>query len=127
MRTEVKLKNGTVLRAGETYLIDGWSDEERIKINIVGDTKFLAYTINGWEEMYDIEEDWIPYEEPKKEKWVQFIKLVSSNLGVGEKNSASIYLMTKDRFHTLGFVASEVEILREWDSKEDMINDLKKG
>jgi hypothetical protein len=112
MRTEVKLENGTVLRVGETYLVDGWSDEERVKISVVGDTKFLAHTINGWEEVYHIEEDWIPYEEPKKDKWYKVLAQTHSG-----NSRQTAYVKSVLDSHIL---------LKEYSSEEEMINDLKK-
>jgi hypothetical protein len=113
MRPEVKLENGTVLRVGETYLVDGWSDEERVKISVVGDTKFLAHTINGWEEVYHIEEDWIPYEEPKKDKWYKVLAQTKSG-----NSSQTAYVKSVLYSHIL---------LKEYSSWEEMINDVKKG
>ena len=115
MRTEVKLENGTILKVGKTYTQFGWTKEERITVTAVGDLFFLANDSLGYEDYYAIKDNWLPYEEEKTEKWYEIL-----TAPYRFPNGYHKVYTSNDCFEE-GDI-----ILREWDSKEQMINDLKK-
>jgi len=113
----MKLKNGTVLEVGKKYVHATWLRDEVYEITAIGRNLFM-YIPNGkdYELTHEIDNDWIPYEEPKKEKWYEVI--VYNSFGVGNRKCCNDYNLNKYECH--------VDIIREWDSKEDMIKELTK-
>lgn len=114
MRTEVKLENGTILSVGKTYTQFGWTKEERITVTAVGNLFFLANDSLGYEDDYAIDDDWITYEEEKK--WFEYLRL---DFESEEETRYRIEYSNRPKL-------ANVILLREWDSKEQMIEDLKK-
>lgn len=118
MRTEVKLGNGTLLEVGKKYRHSIWGDENSPYYECVA----IGYEMWMWRDCQGIEncsyivEDWIPYEETKKEKWYEYLVIYT---GFAEKKYCDNEKMEE--------LCNDCIILREWDSKENMINDLKKG
>jgi len=116
MRTEVKLENGTILKVGKTYTQFGWTKEERITVTAVGNLFFLANDSLGYEDDYSIEDNWLHYEEEETEKWFEHLRL---DFESSEETRYRIEYSNRPKL-------ANVILLREWDSKEKMINDLKK-
>lgn len=116
MRNSIELKNGVTLEVGKKYVHATWLNDTIYEVTAIGRNLFV-YAQEGcdYELTHEIDNDWIPYEEPKTEKWYE-------------------YLYRKDwnthftKVYDIEFEENEHLIkLREWDSKEDMIKDLKKG
>jgi len=117
MRTEVKLENGTILKVGKKYVHATWLRDEVYEITAIGRDLFM-YISEGkdYELTHEIDNDWIPYQEEKTEKWYEI--LAYNSLGIGNHK----FCNSKN----LSNYEVDIDILREWDSKEEMINDLKK-
>jgi hypothetical protein len=91
--------------------------EEIIYIDEYGwltrDQKCASYF---WDLKIHDNSDWFPYEEPKTEKWYEYL-----HLNYESEEESRYVLWYSDRP-----LLSNVILLREWDSKEKMIKDLKK-
>jgi len=120
MNNDVKLKNGTILSVGKKYVHATWTRDEVYEITAIGRDLFM-YIPKGkdYELTHEIDNDWIPYEEEKKEKWYE----VLFNL----EAPALEYSSQMSKRYTNSDTLITAIYLREWDSKEEMINDLKKG
>ena len=120
----MKLKNGTVLEVGKKYCFKDYQCVVRpITITAIGreyvlgiDGLAVQHLERVFEQMWKIDYDWLPYEEEKKEKWYEVI--VYNSFGVGNRKCCNDYNLNKYECH--------VDIIREWDSKEDMIKELTK-
>ena len=116
MKNKVELKNGTVLEVGKSYLNEGWVEGEQVTITAIGDSRFLAHDEMGYEDDYYIDDNWFPYEEPKTDKWYEYLHL---NYESEEESRYVLWYSDRPRL-------ANVIHLREWDSKQQMIEDLKK-
>lgn len=116
----MKLKNGTVLEVGKKYIHATWLRDEVYEVTAIGRNLFM-YIPEGcdYELTHEIDNDWIPYEEEKKEKWYEV--LFNLDAPALEKHKQMSKRYTNDK----GLITAIY--LREWNSKEEMINDLKKG
>ena len=116
MKTEVKLENGTILKVGKKYVHATWLRDEVYEITAIGRDLFM-YISEGkdYELTHEIDNDWIPYQEEKTEKWYEIL-----TAPYRFPNGYHKVYTSNDCFEE-GDI-----ILREWDSKEQMINDLKK-
>ena len=99
------------LEVGKRYTLRAWQSSHFIELKYVGKEYVVGIDETGIELVFDSDCHWQPYEEEKKEKWYEVLVMMN---GVGQ------LLYTQDN-STLDYY------LREWDSKENMINDLKKG
>lgn len=61
----ITLENGTTLKVGEKYRLSGWDKNEFCKIEFFGDRLFIAKSRNDYEEAWRINDNWLPYTEPK--------------------------------------------------------------
>jgi len=116
MGVVMKLKNGTVLEVGKKYVHATWTRDEVYEITAIGRDLFM-YIPKGkdYELTHEIDNDWIPYEEEKK--WFEYLRL---DFESEEETRYRIEYSNRPKL-------ANVTLLREWDSKEEMINDLKKG
>jgi hypothetical protein len=116
MRNKVELSDGTILEIGKKYkyLED---IEEVIYIDEYGwltrDQHCESYF---WNLKFHDNSDWFPYEEPKTEKWYEYLRLDFEN------EAETTYRLEYSNRPKL----ANVIYLREWNSKEEMIEDLKK-
>lgn len=113
----MKLENGTILEVGKKYATPRFCTGEWVKILHIGKHQFFSVDESDAEGIWDIEKDWLPYEEEKKEKWYEI--LAYNSLGIGNHRFCDS--------KSLSNYEVEVDVLRQWDSKEEMIKDLKKG
>ena len=118
MNNDVKLKNGTILSVGKKYVHATWTRDEVYEITAIGRDLFM-YIPKGkdYELTHEIDNDWLPYEEEKKDKWYEI--LAYNSLGIGNHRFCNS--------KSLSNYEVEIDILREWDSKEKMLECLKKG
>ncbi len=74
---KTRLENGTVLEVGKRYTDKDWITRKTfIEITAIGRDSFLGIESGeNWEQQWNMEEDWIPYEEPlSKEELKQLEK-----------------------------------------------------
>jgi len=116
MRNKVELKNGTVLEVGKKYTQNAWLKDEVVEVVFIGEEAFFAIDEENEESIYPVNNDWIPYEEPKTEKWYEYLRLDFEN------EAETTYRLEYSNRPKL----ANVIYLREWNSKEEMIKDLKK-
>lgn len=113
----MRLDKLTDLEIGKKY-ID--IDKDTYTIAYIGKKRFFYYNQLGEECIGDEKDISIyelrPYEE-KKEKWYEI--LAYNSLGIGNHRFCDS--------KSLSNYEVEVDVLRQWDSKEEMIKDLKKG
>ena len=116
MRNKIELKNGVTLEVGKKYVHATWLNDTIYEVTAIGRNLFV-YVPEGcdYELTHEIDNDWIPYEE-KKEKWYEYLHLHN------ESEEETRYVLWYSNRPKL----ANVIYLREWDSKEDMIKDLKK-
>lgn len=116
----MKLENGTILEAGSRIIHKDYGTDYLL-VTAVGLNSFIAKGGgNGFAEgFYPIDEDWIPYDEEKKEKWCEALSRKEIN------ESYQLYYGVNVDSH-LPLDNDYCIILREWNSKEEMIKDLKK-
>lgn len=114
----MKLDNGTVLEVGKKYVHATWLNDEIYEVTAIGRDLFM-YIPSGcdYELTHEIDNDWIPYEDPKIDKWYEYL-----HLGFESEEEARFVLWYSNRPRLANVIP-----LREWDSKEEMIKDLKKG
>ena len=67
---KTRLENGTILEVGKRYTHKDWiSRKTHIEITAIGRDSFLGIESGEkWEQSWNMEEDWIPYKEPKNKK-----------------------------------------------------------
>lgn len=116
MRNKVELKNGTVLEVGKKYTQSAWLKHEVLEVVFIGKEVFFAIDEENEENIHPVNNDWIPYEEPKAEKWYEYLYL---SFDSKEETAYKLYYSNRPKL-------ANVIYLREWDSKEEMIEDLKK-
>jgi hypothetical protein len=63
----ITLENGTTLKVGEKYRLESWSKGTFIEILFIGEKFFFVKYQNGDEYSWPIDDDWLPYTEPKEE------------------------------------------------------------
>lgn len=119
MRNSIELENGTVLEVGKKYVHATWLNDTIYEVTAIGRNLFV-YAQEGcdYELTHEIDNDWIPYEEPKTEKWVEYL----NRRGNGDFYH-KCYIKLRDIEELDSY---DTIIIREWDSKEEMIKDLKK-
>ena len=122
MRNSIELENGTVLEVGKKYRQHDEEYWQKIKyINseegwIVAEEEedgylSVQYPLPNWK--------LLPYEEPKTEKWVEYLN---------KRGICDFYHKCYIKLRDIEELDSyDTIIIREWDSKEQMIEDLKKG
>lgn len=112
------LKNGTVLEVGKKYFSSGCDDIETILF--LDEKTFYSEDQDGlrnqWILENEIDKNWFPYEEPKTDKWYEYLHL---NYESEEESRYVLWYSDRPRL-------ANVTLLREWDSKQQMIEDLKK-
>ena len=117
MKNKVELKNGVTLEVGKKYVHAEWVKDEVYEVTAIGDVLFLYKPKDcGYELTHEIDNDWLPYEEPKTEKWYEYLHLHN------ESEEETRYVLWYSNRPKL----ANVIYLREWNSKEEMIEDLKK-
>jgi hypothetical protein len=116
MRNKVELENGTVLEVGKKYVHATRIRNKSFNVLCIGEDWFFFVRDNGYEGISEIDNDWIPYEEEKTEKWYEVI--VYNSFGVGNRRCCNEI--------NLKNYECQIDIIREWDSKEEMIKELKK-
>jgi hypothetical protein len=122
----MRLENGTLLEVGKKYKSAQWH-KGFVTITALGRDSFLGIyskvvdeTGLPSEDTWFINESWLPYEEEKKDKWYKVLEQRSRIADIPENNEYDkVIIFTTEP-------GLEDIILREWDSKEQMINDLKK-
>lgn len=116
MRNKVELKNGVTLEVGKKYVHATWLNDTIYKVTAIGYNLFM-YIPEGcdYELTHEIDNDWIPYEEPKTEKWYKVLMVDSDNL-----YDVPVYMRQSD------YDDLNEPFLKEYSSKEEMIKDLKK-
>lgn len=118
MKNKVELKNGTVLEVGKKYVLSGDDDIETILF--LDEKTFYSEDEDGvrneWILENQIDRNQLPYEEPKTDKWYEYLYL---NYESEEESRYVLWYSNRPRL-------ANVILLREWDSKEEMIKDLKK-
>ena len=65
MKTKVTASNDTVLEVGKKYTREDWDEEQYITILAIGEAKIFSVDYTGLEEIWSINTDFLPYEEPK--------------------------------------------------------------
>lgn len=118
------LKNGTVLEVGKKYCFkDSQCVVRPITITAIGkeyvlgiDSLAVDHLERVFEQMWKISYDWLPYEEEKKDKWYEYLHL---NYESEEESRYVLWYSDRPRL-------ANVIHLREWDSKQQMIEHLKK-
>ena len=67
---KTRLENGTILEVGKRYTDKDWITRKTfIEITAIGRDSFLGIESGeNWEQQWNMEEDWIPYKEPKNKK-----------------------------------------------------------
>ena len=109
------------LEVGKKYVHATWARDDWYECIAIGEEMWLWKNRLGVENYSMVDDEWLLYEEKKKEKWYEVLAYtVNDNT---EKQGRFILYYPHSR---LKFCENE-EILREWNSKEEMINDLKKG
>ena len=81
MRNKIELKNGVTLEVGKKYVHATWLNDTIYEVTAIGRNLFV-YAQEGcdYELTHEIDNDWIPYEEPKTEKWVEYL----NRRGIGD-------------------------------------------
>jgi hypothetical protein len=116
MRNKVELKNGVTLEIGKKYTHATWTKDEIYEVTAIGETIFVYKPKDcDYELTHEIDNDWIPYEEPKTEKWYKVLMVDSDSL-----YDVPVYMRQSD------FDNLNEPFLKEYSSKEEMIEDLKK-
>ena len=119
MRNKVELKNGVTLEIGKKYIVNPERPYQHrwYKVLFIGEDSVFLEDYNGDELSFVYRRiNWIPYEEEQTEKWYEVI--VYNSFGVGNRRCCNEI--------NLKNYECQIDIIREWDSKEEMINDLKK-
>ena len=104
------------LEIGKKYTLERWKDTEVcLECLAIGNESWFWRDQDGVEMHSVIDDEWLLYEEEKKERWYEI--LVDQD-PEGTIKQFTIWYCTAP---TIGN-----EVLRQWDSKEEMIKDLKK-
>lgn len=119
----MKLKNGTVLEVGKKYTRAYCNDFGFVTVTAIGRQAMLAIHSKVVDELgtptenvWNPDDDWIPYERKKKEKWYEYLHLHNES---EEETRYVLWYSNRPRL-------ANVILLREWDSKEEMIKELTK-
>ena len=83
MKTTATASNGTILEIGKKYGLFEYTKGTYVEVLAIGKNKVFLRTNNGYEITQDINQDWLPYEEPQPkpfegyQKWYCINKLTN--------------------------------------------------
>lgn len=104
------------LEIGKKYTLERWEDTEvYLECLAIGNESWFWRDQDGVEMHSVIDDEWLPYEEENKERWYEVL-VVQTNITEQWEQATTLYTQDKNCGTSL----------REWDSKEEMIKDLKK-